>query len=108
MKAERRRPSDAQFAELRDRLLYRTAIESIRCLEEGVLRSVADANIGSIMGIGAPPWTGGTLHFVDYVGVGAFLRRARELADTHGDRFAPPKLLVDMAARNASFGSSSR
>jgi 3-hydroxyacyl-CoA dehydrogenase/enoyl-CoA hydratase/3-hydroxybutyryl-CoA epimerase len=103
VKPELSRPSEAEFAELRDRLLYRTAIETIRCLEEGVLRSVADANIGSIMGIGAPPWTGGTLQFVNYVGVPEFLKRAQELASKHGERFAPPKLLVDMAARGETF-----
>ncbi len=103
VKPARRQPSDAEFAELRDRLLYRTAIETIRCLEEGVLTSVADANIGSIMGIGTPPWTGGNLQFVNYVGVRPFLKRATELAKAHGERFEPPQLLIDMAAREETF-----
>jgi 3-hydroxyacyl-CoA dehydrogenase/enoyl-CoA hydratase/3-hydroxybutyryl-CoA epimerase len=103
VKPELSKPSAEEFQELRDRLLYRTSIETIRCLEEGVLRSVADANIGSIMGIGAPPWTGGTLQYVNYVGLDAFVKRARELAKKHGERFEPPKLLVDMAARGETF-----
>lgn len=103
VKPERRRPSDAEFAELRERLLYRTSIETIRCLEEKVLRSVADANIGSIMGIGAPPWTGGALQYVNYVGVKEFAQRARALAQKYGERFDPPKLLIEMAERGESF-----
>jgi 3-hydroxyacyl-CoA dehydrogenase/enoyl-CoA hydratase/3-hydroxybutyryl-CoA epimerase len=103
VKSDRKQPSDAEFAELRDRLLYRTSIESIRCLQEHVVRSVGDANIGSIMGIGAPPWTGGTLQYVDYVGPSAFLARARELAKKHGERFEPPQLLVDMVAKSEHF-----
>ncbi len=103
VRADRRCPSEAEFQELRDRLLYRTAIETIRCYEEGVLTSVADANIGSIMGIGAPPWTGGTLQFVNCVGLPQFLKRAQELEKAYGKRFEPPKLLVDMVARGESF-----
>ncbi len=102
-KPERQRPSDAEFTELRVRLLYRTAIESIRCLEEKVVRSVGDANIGSIMGIGSPPWTGGTLQFVNYVGLNEFVARAKELAARHGERFAPPQLVIDMASRGETF-----
>lgn len=102
-KPEHARPSEAEFTELKDRLLYITALESIRCLEEHVVRSVGDANIGSIMGIGAPPWTGGTLQFVNYVGLRKFTERARELEKKHGERFAPPDLLVEMAERNAKF-----
>ena len=92
-----------EFREIQDRLLYIQSIETVRCLEEGVLRSVADANIGSIIGIGAPPWTGGVLQFVNYVGPRAFVSRARELAKKHGPRFEPPQLLVNLAERNETF-----
>ena len=102
-KPERARPSDTDFDEMKDRLLYMPAIETIRCLEEGVLRSVADANIGSVMGIGAPPWTGGFLQFVNHVGLREFARRADELAGKHGPRFAPPRLLVEMAEKGQTF-----
>ena len=86
--------------EMKDRILYRQAIEAARCLEEGVLTTVHDANIGSIFGIGFPAWTGGALQFVNAVGVKKFVARADELAKKHGERFSPPKLLRDKAAKN--------
>ena len=86
--------------EMKDRILYRQAIETARCLEEGVLEHVHDGNIGSIFGIGFPAWTGGALQFVNHVGVAKFVARADELALKHGERFAPPKLLRDLAAKN--------
>src|SRR5882672_4063724 len=87
------------IAEMKDRLLYRQAIETSRCLEEGVLTTVHDANIGSIFGIGFPAWTGGALQFVNCVGVAKFVTRADQLAGKYGERFAPPKLLRDKAAQ---------
>ncbi|MEW5862095.1 MAG: 3-hydroxyacyl-CoA dehydrogenase NAD-binding domain-containing protein [Pseudomonadota bacterium] len=89
------------FAELKDRFLYRQAIEAARCLEEGVLESAADGNVGSILGIGFPAWTGGALQFVNHVGVAKFVARADELAKKYGERFAPPALLRDKAAKGA-------
>jgi 3-hydroxyacyl-CoA dehydrogenase/enoyl-CoA hydratase/3-hydroxybutyryl-CoA epimerase len=86
------------FEELKDRILYRQSIETARCLEEGVLTSVHDANIGSIFGIGFPGWTGGALQYVNHVGAAKFVARADALAKKHGERFAPPKLLLDLAA----------
>jgi 3-hydroxyacyl-CoA dehydrogenase/enoyl-CoA hydratase/3-hydroxybutyryl-CoA epimerase len=88
------------LAEMKDRILYRQAIEAARCLEEGVLTTVHDANIGSIFGIGFPAWTGGALQFVNSVGVKKFVARADELAKKFGARFSPPKLLRDIAAKN--------
>jgi len=88
------------FEELKERLLYRQAIETARCLEEGVLEHVHDANIGSIFGIGFPAWAGGALQYVNHVGTKKFVKRAEELAKTVGPRFAPPKLLRDLAAKN--------
>ena len=85
--------------ELKDRILYRQAIETTRCLEEGVLTTTHDGNIGSIFGIGFPAWTGGALQYINYVGVAKFVSRADELAKKCGERFAPPKLLRDKAAR---------
>jgi 3-hydroxyacyl-CoA dehydrogenase/enoyl-CoA hydratase/3-hydroxybutyryl-CoA epimerase len=87
--------------EMKDRILYRQAIETARCLEEGVLVSVHDGNIGSIFGIGFPAWTGGALQFINHVGTKAFVKRADELAEKHGARFAPPKLLRDKAKKGA-------
>ncbi|QEA13307.1 3-hydroxyacyl-CoA dehydrogenase NAD-binding domain-containing protein [Comamonas flocculans] len=82
--------------ELQDRLLYRQAIETARCLAEGVLTSVHDANIGSIFGIGFPAWTGGAMQFIYGTGIATFLERADELAQRHGAGFA-----LDARAREA-------
>lgn len=103
MRAEGRAPSDEVFKDMQDRLLWVQSVETIRCLEEGVLRSVTDANVGSIMGIGAPPWTGGLLEFVNYVGLREFANRARDLAEKYGERFEPPALLLEMAERGDTF-----
>ena len=73
---------------LKDRLLYRQAVETARCLHEGVLTSVHDANIGSIMGIGFPAWTGGAMQFIYGMGLPAFAARCASLAAAHGDGFA--------------------
>ncbi|OKH76841.1 3-hydroxyacyl-CoA dehydrogenase [Mycobacterium sp. SWH-M1] len=83
-----------------DRMLFAEALETQKCLDEGVLTSTADANIGSIMGIGYPPYTGGSAQFiVGYQGAGgvgkdAFVARAKELAAKYGERFTPPSSLT--------------
>jgi 3-hydroxyacyl-CoA dehydrogenase / enoyl-CoA hydratase / 3-hydroxybutyryl-CoA epimerase len=82
--------SDAAWniTDLKDRLLYRQAVETARCLSENVLTSVHDANIGSIFGIGFPAWTGGAMQFIYGMGVEAFEKRAAELAAQYGPGFA--------------------
>ncbi|NJP65776.1 3-hydroxyacyl-CoA dehydrogenase NAD-binding domain-containing protein [Streptomyces spiramenti] len=94
------------MADLTERLLFVEALDSIRLLEEGVLTSVADANVGSLLGIGFPPWTGGVLQYVNGYpgGLDGFVARARELADRYGPRFAPPALLLAKAAAGELFG----
>ena len=92
---ERADAADADMAELKDRLLYRQAIETARCLQEGVLGSVAEANIGSIFGIGFPAWTGGALQFTAAVGRERFIQRAAELAARHGAGFALSQPVID-------------
>jgi len=72
---------------IKDRLLYRQAVETARCLSEGVLTTVAEANIGSIFGIGFPAWTGGTLQFIYGMGLDDFIRRCDELAAKFGPGF---------------------
>jgi 3-hydroxyacyl-CoA dehydrogenase/enoyl-CoA hydratase/3-hydroxybutyryl-CoA epimerase len=73
--------------ELKDRLLYRQAVETARCLSEGVLTTVHDANIGSIFGIGFPAWTGGAMQFIYGMGMDAFIKRCDELAAQFGPGF---------------------
>ena len=89
--------------DVRDRLLYIQALETVRVLDEGVLRAVADANLGSIFGIGFAPWTGGTLQFVNSVGAENFVARADFLADTYGERFRPPASLRELAATGGRY-----
>jgi 3-hydroxyacyl-CoA dehydrogenase/enoyl-CoA hydratase/3-hydroxybutyryl-CoA epimerase len=74
--------------DLKDRLLYRQAIETARCLSENVLTTVHDANIGSIFGIGFPAWTGGAMQFIYGMGIDAFVTRADQLASRFGVGFA--------------------
>ncbi|UTW08269.1 3-hydroxyacyl-CoA dehydrogenase NAD-binding domain-containing protein [Pseudomonas benzenivorans] len=97
--------ADAQIpsADVRDRLLFIQAIETVRCVEEGVLQSVADANIGSIFGIGFAAWTGGALQFINQYGIQDFVARAQYLADQYGERFLPPALLLEKAASQQPF-----
>jgi 3-hydroxyacyl-CoA dehydrogenase/enoyl-CoA hydratase/3-hydroxybutyryl-CoA epimerase len=87
-------------SDIKDRLLFRQVIEALKCLESAVLRSEEDGNIGSIMGIGAPVWTGGLLQFVRTYGYGRFVERCEELAKTYGDRFNPPQIALDRAAQD--------
>ena len=82
--------------DIQDRLLYRQSVETARCLAEGVLTHVHDANVGSIFGIGFPAWTGGAMQFIYGQGVEAFEQRCAELAAAHGQGFA-----LDEAAKAA-------
>ncbi|MFF9510235.1 3-hydroxyacyl-CoA dehydrogenase NAD-binding domain-containing protein [Streptomyces sp. NPDC014724] len=97
--------TDIPFVDMKERMLFSEALDSVRCLEENVLVSVADANIGSIMGIGFPPWTGGVLQYINGYegGLPGFVARARELAEKYGDRFLPPALLVEKAEKGETF-----
>jgi 3-hydroxyacyl-CoA dehydrogenase/enoyl-CoA hydratase/3-hydroxybutyryl-CoA epimerase len=98
-----RETDPAMVEELKTRLLYRQALEAARCFEEGVVTDPRDADVGAILGWGFAPWTGGPLSLIDTVGVAAFVETCDRLASTYGDRFAPPKLLRDMAGRGEGF-----
>ena len=82
------------ITDIQDRLLYRQAIETARCLHEGVLTTVHDANIGAIFGIGFPAYTGGTMQFIYSMGVDAFVKRSAELAAKFGDGFVVTDTVV--------------
>jgi 3-hydroxyacyl-CoA dehydrogenase/enoyl-CoA hydratase/3-hydroxybutyryl-CoA epimerase len=86
--------ADVPFADVQERLLFAEALDALACLRDGVLRSEADANIGSILGIGFPAWTGGVIRYVRRHA--AFADRAEELADRYGSRFRPPADLHDI------------
>ena len=101
------------FRDVSDRMLFAEALETAKCFEEGVITSAAAANIGSIMGIGFPPATGGAAQFMTgyqdpddrtaEIGLAAFVRRADELADRYGERFRPTSYLRGMAERGETF-----
>ncbi|HEY7774992.1 MAG TPA: 3-hydroxyacyl-CoA dehydrogenase, partial [Kineobactrum sp.] len=93
----------ANEADMRDRLLFRQVIEALRCLETGVLRTVDDGNIGSIMGIGAPVWTGGLIQFVNTYGMERFVKRCEALAAAYGERFSPPAIAREKLAAGELF-----
>ncbi|NHA70079.1 3-hydroxyacyl-CoA dehydrogenase NAD-binding domain-containing protein, partial [Phycicoccus flavus] len=91
--------------DLQERMLFAEALDAVRCLDDGVLTSVADANVGSLQGIGFPPWTGGVLQYVNQYegGPAGFVQRARELAATYGPHFEPPASLVELAASGGRY-----
>ncbi len=102
-------PSALSLRDLEERMMFVESIETIKCRDEGVIESVADANIGSIMGIGFPGWSGGVLQYINGYsdptahpqrrGPAGFVARARELAARYGERFEPPASLVEKAKR---------
>ena len=101
-------PSEIPLKDLEERMLIIESLETVRCLDEGVIESVADANIGSIMGIGFPGWTGGVLQYINgYAGgLPGFVARARELAARYGERFEPPASLVEKAERGEIYSDA--
>ena len=101
-------PSQLSLRDLEERMLFIEAIESVKCLDEGVIETVADANIGSIMGIGFPGWTGGVLQYINGYegGLPGFVARARQLAEQYGERFTPPASLVEKAERGETYSDS--
>lgn len=88
-----RQDVDITDRDLQDRILFRAVIETLLCLEEGVLNSAADANVGSLLGIGAPRHTGGYVQFVNGYGLKAFANRCAQLSSRYGERFACPEIV---------------
>jgi 3-hydroxyacyl-CoA dehydrogenase/enoyl-CoA hydratase/3-hydroxybutyryl-CoA epimerase len=89
--------------EVQQRLLLVQALEAVRALEEGVLTDIREGDVGAILGWGFAPWSGGPFSWLDMLGAPYAVERCEELARRHGDRFAPPGLLREMAERGESF-----
>ncbi|MDB5970321.1 MAG: 3-hydroxyacyl-CoA dehydrogenase [Hydrocarboniphaga sp.] len=89
--------------ELRKRFLTIMALETARCFEDGVIDSAIDADIGSILGIGYPAWTGGTLSYIDTLGAASFVADCQRLAAEYGPRFRPSEWLIARAKNGAQF-----
>jgi 3-hydroxyacyl-CoA dehydrogenase / enoyl-CoA hydratase / 3-hydroxybutyryl-CoA epimerase len=90
-------------AEIKDRILYAQALEAARCMEEKIVHDPREADVGSILGWGFAPYTGGTLSYIDTIGAKAFVTRAKELEAAYGDQFKVPALLVEMAEKGETF-----
>jgi 3-hydroxyacyl-CoA dehydrogenase/enoyl-CoA hydratase/3-hydroxybutyryl-CoA epimerase len=89
--------------EVRRRLLYIQALEAARCVEEGVLTAAADADIGAVLGLGFPTWTGGTLSLIETIGLSEFVAECDRLASQFGERFRPSEWLRNRASTNEPF-----
>lgn len=89
--------------EVRGRLLCIQALEAARCMEEGVIESAADADLGAVLGLGFPTWTGGTLSLIETMGLATFVAECDRLADSHGARFRPSEWLRRRADANEMF-----
>jgi 3-hydroxyacyl-CoA dehydrogenase/enoyl-CoA hydratase/3-hydroxybutyryl-CoA epimerase len=89
--------------EVKQRLLCIQALESARCLEEGVVTHSADADLGAVLGVGFPTWTGGTLSFIETVGLERFVAECERMAARYGQRFQPSCWLVARARRRQRF-----
>ena len=96
-------PDTVNRDDVRDRYLWTIALEAARCVEEGVVTDIREADVGAILGFGFAPWTGGPLSWIDRVGAAAFVARADELAERYGDQFSVPDLLREMAASGDTF-----
>ncbi|GAA2966985.1 3-hydroxyacyl-CoA dehydrogenase NAD-binding domain-containing protein [Actinokineospora diospyrosa] len=97
--------TEIPFVDMQERMLFAEVLETVKCFDENVLRTVPDANIGSIFGIGFPPWTGGIIQYINGYpgGPAGFVARARELAAAYGDRFLPPASLVAKAEKGETY-----
>jgi 3-hydroxyacyl-CoA dehydrogenase/enoyl-CoA hydratase/3-hydroxybutyryl-CoA epimerase len=96
-------PDTIDVTALEQRLLAIQALESARCIEEEVVTDVREADVGSILGFGFAPFTGGTISYIDGMGAKAFVDLCNAFAMTCGDRFKPSKLLLDMAKKGDTF-----
>jgi 3-hydroxyacyl-CoA dehydrogenase/enoyl-CoA hydratase/3-hydroxybutyryl-CoA epimerase len=96
-------PDAIDVQEIKDRLLGIQALETARCFEEGVLTDVREADVGSILGFGFAPFSGGTLSYIDMMGTRKFVDLCRRLEKKCGPRFAPSKLLLDLAQKRENF-----
>jgi 3-hydroxyacyl-CoA dehydrogenase / enoyl-CoA hydratase / 3-hydroxybutyryl-CoA epimerase len=96
-------PDTLDVEELKQRFLVVQAVEAARTVEDHVITDPREADVGSILGFGFPPFTGGTLSYIDFMGTKKFVELCLKLERKYGSRFTPPKLLIDMAAKNQTF-----
>jgi 3-hydroxyacyl-CoA dehydrogenase / enoyl-CoA hydratase / 3-hydroxybutyryl-CoA epimerase len=99
-------PDAISVKDLKDRFLFTVALEAARCMEEGIVTDPREADVGSILGFGYAPYSGGAVSFIDGMGLKAFVSRAKELAAKYGPQFEPGEKLVQMAERGETFYGS--
>ena len=87
----------------KQRLLYRQAVEVVKCWDEGVIDDPREADVGAILAWGFAPWTGGPITFIEQTGLKAFVAKADDYAERYGDRFKVPQFVRDMAAKGETF-----
>ncbi|MDU0342189.1 3-hydroxyacyl-CoA dehydrogenase NAD-binding domain-containing protein [Bosea rubneri] len=104
--ANRLEPELIDMEELKHRLLVTQALEAAKTYEEGVVTDPREADVGSIIGFGFAPYSGGTLSYIDNMGAVAFVKLCESLAKKHGERFKPNRLLKRMAKTGESFYGS--
>jgi 3-hydroxyacyl-CoA dehydrogenase/enoyl-CoA hydratase/3-hydroxybutyryl-CoA epimerase len=95
--------SQPDVAGLKRRLLYIQVLETVQTMQDGVVTTAAEGDLGCLLGLGFPAYTGGPLSLVDTAGVGTFVGECRSLARKHGARFAPPRLLQRMTRNGEKF-----
>src|SRR5467141_3511385 len=96
-------PDTLDIEELKQRFLVVQAVEAARTVEDHVITDMREADVGSILGFGFAPFTGGTLSYIDFMGTKKFVELCQKLEAKYGSRFTPPKLLIDMAAKGETF-----
>lgn len=96
-------PDTLDVEELKQRFLVTQAVEAARTVEEHVITDMREADVGSILGFGFAPFTGGTLSYIDFMGTKKFVELCHKLEAKYGSRFTPPKLLEEMAAKGETF-----
>ena len=100
---EQKPADEVDFEELKQRFLVTMALEAARTIEEGVVNDPREADVGSILGFGFAPYTGGTISYIDGMGVKAFVALCEKLEGKYGERFRPTPLLREMAEKNQTF-----
>jgi 3-hydroxyacyl-CoA dehydrogenase / enoyl-CoA hydratase / 3-hydroxybutyryl-CoA epimerase len=96
-------PDTIDVEELKQRFLVVQAVEAARTVEDHVITDPREADVGSILGFGFAPFTGGTLSYIDFMGTRKFVELCRKFEAKYGSRFTPPKLLLEMAEKGETF-----
>ncbi|WP_050385922.1 3-hydroxyacyl-CoA dehydrogenase NAD-binding domain-containing protein [Bradyrhizobium pachyrhizi] len=96
-------PDTLSVEELKQRFLVVQAVEAARTVEDRVITDVREADVGSILGFGFAPFTGGALSYIDFMGTKNFVALCHSFEKKYGSRFTPPKLLEEMAAKGETF-----